>query len=45
MLSRVAGRALTGPLAFFAAGLVDISLLLVVYVRWRIDQRRRRAAG
>jgi hypothetical protein len=44
MLSRLAGRALTGPAAFLRTGLVDISLLLVVYLRWRIAERRRRAA-
>ena len=44
MLSRLAGRAVTGPLAFLAAGLVDVSLLLVMYVRWRIGERRRRTA-
>jgi hypothetical protein len=43
VLSRIAGRALTGPAAFFVAGLIDVGLLLVVYVRWRITQRRRAA--
>jgi len=44
MVERLAGRALTGPLAFLVAGLVDVSLLLVVYARWRIAQRRQSAA-
>ena len=44
MLERLAGRALTGPVAFLVAGLVDVSLLLVVYARWRIAQRRQSAA-
>ena len=29
MVERLAGRALTGPVAFLVAGLVDVSLLLV----------------
>jgi hypothetical protein len=44
MVERLAGRALTGPVAFLVAGLVDVSLLLVVYARWRIAQRRQSAA-
>jgi len=40
MLSRIAGRLLTGPLAFFLAGAVDVALMLVLYVRWRAAQRR-----
>jgi hypothetical protein len=44
MVERLAGRALTGPFAFLVAGLVDVSLLLVVYARWRIAQRRQSAA-
>ena len=44
MVERLAGRALTGPVAFLVAGLVDVSLLLVVYARWRITQRRQSAA-
>ena len=44
MVERLAGRALTGPVAFLGAGLVDVSLLLVVYARWRIAQRRQSAA-
>jgi hypothetical protein len=41
MLSRFAGRAVTGPLAFFVAGLIDVALMLVLYARWRVAQRRR----
>ncbi|MBV9606438.1 MAG: hypothetical protein JO027_15085 [Solirubrobacterales bacterium] len=41
MLARLAGRALTGPAAFLVAGLIDVSLMLVLYARWRIAQRRR----
>lgn len=44
MLARLAGRAVTGPVAFLIAGLIDVSLLLGVYARWRIAQRRRRTA-
>lgn len=44
MVEQLAGRALTGPVAFLVAGLVDVSLLLVVYARWRIAQRRQSAA-
>jgi hypothetical protein len=44
MIERLAGRAVTGPLAFLAAGLVDVSLLVVMYARWRIGERRRRTA-
>jgi hypothetical protein len=44
MVERLAGRALTGPVAFLVAGLVDVSLLLVVYARWRIAQRRQSTA-
>jgi hypothetical protein len=31
-------------MAFLVAGLIDVSLLLVMYARWRIAQRRRRTA-
>jgi len=31
---------MTGPLAFFLAGVVDVTLLLVAYARWRMTQRR-----
>jgi len=44
VLTRLAGRAVTGPVAFLVAGLADVSLLLVVYARWRIAQRRQSAA-
>jgi hypothetical protein len=30
----------TGPLAFFVAGAIDVALLLVLYARWRVAQRR-----
>jgi hypothetical protein len=33
---------LTGPLAFFLAGLLDVAAMLVLYVRWRAAQRRGR---
>jgi hypothetical protein len=39
--TRLAGRAVTGPGAFLLAGLLDGSLLLVAYARWRMAQRRR----
>jgi hypothetical protein len=39
-VSRIAGRLVTGPLAFFLAGVVDVSLMLVLYLRWRAAQRR-----
>jgi hypothetical protein len=40
VLSRFAGRLVTGPLAFFVAGLIDVALMLVLYLRWRAAQRR-----
>jgi hypothetical protein len=40
MVSRVAGRLVTGPLAFFVAGAIDVTLMLVLYARWRAAQRR-----
>jgi hypothetical protein len=40
MLARLAGRAVTGPVAFLVAGLIDVSVLLVIYARWRIAQRQ-----
>jgi hypothetical protein len=40
MPSRVAGRLLTGPAAFFLAGLIDVGALLVAYLRWRAAARR-----
>ena len=45
MLERLAGRAVTGPAAFLIAGLIDVSVLLVIYARWRIAERRRGPAG
>ena len=44
MLSRLAGRLVTSPVAFLLAGLVDVGLVLVTYVRWRLAQRRARRA-
>jgi hypothetical protein len=46
VVSRIGGRLVTGPLAFFLAGAIDVALMLVVYARWRAAQRRtaRRAA-
>jgi hypothetical protein len=41
MLSRIAGRLLTGPAAFFLAGAIDVGAMLVLYARWRAAQRRR----
>jgi hypothetical protein len=43
VLSRVAARLVTGPLAFFLAGVLDVSLLLIAYARWRLAQRRSTA--
>jgi len=31
---------LTGPVAFFVAGAIDASVLLVAYLRWRAAARR-----
>ena len=45
MLSRIGGRLVTSPVAFFLAGAIDIAWLLFVYGRWRVAQRRERAAG
>jgi hypothetical protein len=42
VLARLVGRALTGPIAFLVAGLIDVSVLLVIYARWRTAQRHRR---
>jgi hypothetical protein len=44
VLSRFAARAVTGPLAFFVAGVIDVALLLVLYARWRMAQRRQAGA-
>jgi hypothetical protein len=30
----------TGPLAFFVSGAVDVAVMLVVYARWRAAQRQ-----
>jgi hypothetical protein len=43
VISRIAARLITGPLAFFLAGAMDVALMLVLYARWRAAQRR--AAG
>jgi hypothetical protein len=40
VISRLAGRLVTGPLAFFVAGAIDVVLMLVLYARWRAAQRR-----
>jgi hypothetical protein len=40
VVSRVAGRLVTGPLTFLVAGVIDVALMLVLYVRWRAAQRR-----
>jgi hypothetical protein len=40
VISRVAGRLVTGPLAFFLAGILDVGLLLIAYARWRVARRR-----
>jgi hypothetical protein len=41
VLSRIGGRLVTGPAAFFVAGVLDVALMLVLYARWRVAQRRR----
>jgi hypothetical protein len=40
VLSRVAGRLITGPAAFFVAGAIDVGLVLVAYLRWLSSTRR-----
>jgi hypothetical protein len=40
VVSRFAGRVVTGPLAFFVAGVLDVGLVLVAYGRWRMARRR-----
>jgi hypothetical protein len=30
----------TGPVAFFVAGAIDVVLMLVIYARWRAAQRQ-----
>jgi hypothetical protein len=40
MVSRVAERLVTGPAAFFVAGVIDVTVMLVLYARWRAAQRR-----
>jgi hypothetical protein len=42
VLSRLAGRFLVSPAAFLLAGIADFSLFGVLYVRWRLAQRRGR---
>jgi hypothetical protein len=34
MLSRAAGALLTGPLAFFVSGVIDVALALWLGLRW-----------
>jgi hypothetical protein len=45
MLTRLAGRLVTSPVAFLLAGMVDVALVLVMYVRWRLARRRTRRAA
>jgi len=45
VVSRVAGRLITGPLGFFLAGVLDVGLILVAYARWRMTQRSRARRG
>jgi hypothetical protein len=45
MLSRLSGRLLTSPVAFFVAISIDITWLLWVYARWRVAQRRSGRPG
>jgi hypothetical protein len=40
VISRVAGRLVTGPLAFFVAGILDVGLMLAAYASWRVARRR-----
>jgi hypothetical protein len=40
VVSRLGGRLVTGPAAFFLAGALDVGLLLVAYARWRVARRR-----
>jgi hypothetical protein len=39
MLSRIAGRLLTGPVAFFAAGVLDLMLFALGSLRQRYARR------
>jgi hypothetical protein len=39
VVSRVAGRLVTGPGAFFVAGVIDVGVLLFTYLRWRAGAR------
>jgi hypothetical protein len=43
MLARTAGRLITGPLAFFVAGVIDAGAMLLLYARWRAGHRRAAA--
>jgi hypothetical protein len=36
----MAGRLLTGPLAFLVAGAIDVCVFLVAYLRWLASVRR-----
>jgi hypothetical protein len=40
MVSRLAGRLVTGPGAFLLAGAIDVGAILLLYLRWRVAQRR-----
>jgi hypothetical protein len=39
VFSRAAGRLVTGPGAFFVAGVIDATVVLVAYIRWRARAR------
>jgi hypothetical protein len=36
----MAGRLLTGPMAFLVAGAIDVCVLFVAYLRWLASARR-----
>ncbi|HEY1519662.1 MAG TPA: hypothetical protein VGF91_24770 [Solirubrobacteraceae bacterium] len=40
MLSRFAGRLVTGAGAFFVAGVIDVTVSLGAYLRWLASARR-----
>jgi hypothetical protein len=44
MLSRLAGRLVTGPLAFLVAGAIDVGLLLTLWGAHSLAARLRRLA-
>jgi hypothetical protein len=45
MLSRIAGRLITGPVAFFLAGALDVGAMLVLFARWRLAKGPAAARG